>query len=107
MIFVQINNDISATSVSSEVDMEYMRGKEITYKVIYQPADSTTFSVTVTTPFEKFETMKYSVNWSGNPTSWTEATTTEFYYGKVSTYVLHYKYMNSQHVDSDRCRHNF
>ena len=82
---VQVNNDISEASVSSQIDMEYTRGKEITSKVLYTPGTSSSFSITLTTPFEKFEKMSYAVNWSGPADSWTENTVTEFYYGKIST----------------------
>lgn len=83
-----MNNDFSRTSVSSQIDFDYMRGQELTSKITFSSADVTTLSIALTTPFEKFETMKYAVSWSGTPQGWTENTTTEFYYGKVCTLLL-------------------
>lgn len=80
---VQVNNDLSMSSVSSQIDFEYMRGQEITSKINFTAVSN--LSVVLTTPFEKFEKMSYAVNWSGSPDSWTENTTTEFYYGKITT----------------------
>ena len=86
--YLKVNNDLSLSgdnSVSMDVELEYMRGKEMSLKYSLTKTSSTAIALAVTTPFEKFERMKYSVIYSGTPSNWNESTETEFYYGKVKT----------------------
>lgn len=78
--------DLSRDNVMS-VDMavEYMRAKKVTLKFNLSTASETTVNVEMTSPFSKFEKVKYSVVYQGKPTNWKENTEFEFYYGKITT----------------------
>ena len=65
-----------------------MRGKEISLKFDHKSGESNTLSISLETPFEKFEKTSYSLVYTGTDvTKWTESTEFEYYYGKVSTRV--------------------
>ena len=68
-------------------DLEYMKGKEISFKFDFKTGSSNTLSASMETPFEMFEKTTYSVVYNGTPQSWTESTEFEFYYGKVGSYI--------------------
>lgn len=77
----------SDSTMNSYIDVEYMRGQQVSFKFDHNNGRTKTLSVVLETPFEMLEKTRYSVAYSGSPQSWTESTVAEFYYGKVNVYI--------------------
>jgi hypothetical protein len=85
---IRVNNDLSLVgdnSVVMDMMVEYMRNKEVAFKYTLNTTPKTSMQATFSSPFEKFENIKYSLMYEGSPDSWTENTQLDFYYGKVTT----------------------
>lgn len=83
-----MNNDLSLADDNSalmNVEFEYMRQKQVTVKCTMSTTPKTSIHFELASPFEKFETLKYSLVYEGTPQNWKENTEFEFYYGKVSS----------------------
>lgn len=66
-----------------DVQFEYMKDQEVTFKYTLSTADQTIVHASFSSPFEKFESIKYNLSYEGTPQNWKESTDFEFYYGKV------------------------
>jgi hypothetical protein len=84
----KVNNDLSLSerkSLSVNAALEYLRGQEMTLTFDLKTAPTTSLTTMFTSPFEKFENIKYSLQYDGVPSRWSENTEFEFYYGKITT----------------------
>jgi len=61
----------------------YASDKEISFKVDYTSAATSSLSFTLETPFEMLEKTTYVMSYSGNHMKWDENTRFESYYGTV------------------------
>lgn len=78
---------MSDKQMTSEIELEYQRGKVITFSYIHKAVDNSNIELKFTSPFEKLQNIRYSVVYSGMPRDWTENTEFEFFYGKVRFFI--------------------